>query len=113
MLPKWPVWGNLGIKNMQLTEFACKMRFIACASSTFGHRFWQTAGNTAERLMGARIPGRETMSGTSTPVSIYLASVLALMVVAVLAARETSHIDLREVQAGPAALEVTPTRASA
>ena len=86
--------------------FATRVR---CTGASLGFQFAGVFGGALAPLIATQLVAS---FGTSTPVSIYLASVLGLMIVAVLAARETSRIDLRDVKADAGA-GLAPRRALA
>jgi len=69
---------------------------VRCTGASLGFQFAGVLGGALAPLIATQLVASY---GTSTPVSIYLATVLALMVVAVLAARETSRLDLRSIDA--------------
>jgi metabolite-proton symporter len=69
---------------------------VRCTGASLGFQFAGVFGGALAPLIATQLVASY---GTSTPVSVYLATALALMVVAVLAARETSQLDLRSINA--------------
>jgi metabolite-proton symporter len=69
---------------------------VRCTGASLGFQFAGVFGGALAPLIATQLVASY---GTSTPVSVYLATALALMVVAVLAARETSRLDLRSINA--------------
>lgn len=69
---------------------------VRCTGASLGFQFAGVFGGALAPLIATQLVASY---GSSTPVSFYLAGVLVLMVIAVLAARETSRVDLRDVSA--------------
>jgi len=69
---------------------------VRCSGATIGFQAAGIFGGAPAPLIAVPLVA---YFGSSTPVAIYLALALVLVVISVLAARETAHIDLREVDA--------------